>query len=198
MAIDAKLVKELREITGAGFMDCKKALEKTGGDIEKAIEELKKMGAAKAEKRISKEAKEGIVEAYIHPGSKLGVLVEVNCETDFVARTDEFKQLAHDIAMQIAAASPIAVRREDIPEDVIEKEKEIYRAQLEKQNKPPHVIEKIIEGKLEKFYQEVVLYEQPFIKDPSKTIDELIKEYIGKIGENIKVRRFARFRVGEE
>lgn len=198
MAIDAKLVKELREITGAGFMDCKKALEKTGGDIEKAIEELKKMGAAKAEKRISKEAKEGIVEAYIHPGSKLGVLVEVNCETDFVARTDEFKQLAHDIAMQIAAAAPIAVRREDIPEEVIEKEKEIYRAQLEKQNKSPHVIEKIIEGKLEKFYQEVVLYEQPFIKDPSKTIDELIKEYIAKIGENIKIRRFARFRVGEE
>ncbi len=198
MAVDAKLVKELREITGAGFMDCKKALEKTGGDIEKAIEELKKMGAAKAEKRISKEAKEGIVEAYIHPGAKLGVLVEVNCETDFVARTDEFKQLAHDIAMQIAAAAPIAVRREDIPQEVIEKEKENYRAQLEKQNKPPHVVEKIVEGKLEKFFQEVVLYEQPFIKDPSKTVEELIKEYIAKIGENIKVRRFARFRVGEE
>ncbi len=192
------LVKELRARTGAGLLDCKKALEQAEGDIEKAIEILRKMGIAKAEKKMSREAKEGIIEAYIHPGAKLGVLVEVNCETDFVANTPEFKQLAHDLAMQIAASDPMVVSREDLPQEVIEKEKEIYRAQLEGSKKPPHVIERIIEGKLEKFYQEVVLLEQPFIKDPSKTVGDLIKEHIAKFGENIKVRRFARFRIGEE
>ncbi len=196
--ITAKMVKELRDRTGAGFLDCKIALEKTGGDMEKAIEELRKMGVAKAEKKMAREANEGLIEAYIHPGAKLGVLVEVNCETDFVANTKEFRTLAHDIALQIAASDPIAVSREDIPPEVIEKEKEIYRAQVEKSGKPPHVIEKIVEGKLEKFFQEKVLLEQPFIKDPSKTVGDLIKEYIARIGENIKVRRFCRFRVGEE
>ncbi len=196
--ITAKMVKELRDRTGAGFLDCKIALEKTGGDMEKAIEELRKMGAAKAEKKMAREANEGLIEAYIHPGAKLGVLVEVNCETDFVANTQEFRTLAHDIALQIAASDPIAVSREDIPPEIIEKEKEIYRAQVEKSGKPPHVIEKIVEGKLEKFFQEKVLLEQPFIKDPSKTVGDLIKEYIARIGENIKVRRFCRFRVGEE
>ncbi len=196
--ITAKMVKELRDRTGAGFLDCKIALEKTGGDMEKAVEELRKMGAAKAEKKMAREANEGLIEAYIHPGAKLGVLVEVNCETDFVANTQEFRTLAHDIALQIAASDPIAVSREDVPQEVIEKEKEIYRAQVEKTGKPPHIIEKIVEGKLEKFFQEKVLLEQPFIKDPSKTVGDLIKEYIARIGENIKVRRFCRFRVGEE
>ncbi len=196
--ITAKMIKELRDRTGAGFLDCKIALEKTGGDMEKAVEELRKMGAAKAEKKMAREANEGLIEAYIHPGAKLGVLVEVNCETDFVANTQEFRTLAHDIALQIAASDPIAVSREDLPPEVIEKEKEIYRAQVEKSGKPPHVIEKIVEGKLEKFFQEKVLLEQPFIKDPSKTVGDLIKEYIARIGENIKVRRFCRFRVGEE
>ncbi len=196
--ITAKMVKELRDRTGAGFLDCKIALEKTGGDMEKAVEELRKMGAAKAEKKMAREANEGLIEAYIHPGAKLGVLVEVNCETDFVANTQEFRTLAHDIALQIAASDPIAVSREDIPPEVIEKEKEIYRAQVEKTGKPPHIVEKIVEGKLEKFFQEKVLLEQPFIKDPSKTVGDLIKEYIARIGENIRVRRFCRFRVGEE
>ncbi len=196
--ITAKMVKELRDRTGAGFLDCKIALEKTGGDMEKAVEELRKMGAAKAEKKMAREANEGLIEAYIHPGAKLGVLVEVNCETDFVANTQEFRTLAHDIALQIAASDPIAVSREDIPPEIIEKEKEIYRAQVEKTGKPPHIVEKIVEGKLEKFFQEKVLLEQPFIKDPSKTVGDLIKEYIARIGENIRVRRFCRFRVGEE
>lgn len=196
--ISAKLVKELRDRTGAGFLDCKIALEKTGGDIEKAVEELRKMGLAKADKKLAREAKEGVIDAYIHAGAKLGVLVEVNCETDFVANTPEFRSLVHDIALQIAASSPIAISREDIPEEVIEKEKEIYRAQLEGSGKPPHIIEKIVEGKLEKFYQDNVLLEQHFIKDPSKTIEELIKEHIVKFGENIKVRRFSRFKIGEQ
>ncbi len=196
--LTAKLIKELRDRTGAGFLDCKIALEKTGGDMEKAIEELRKMGVAKAEKKLAREAKEGIIDAYIHAGAKLGVLIEVNCETDFVANTPEFRALVHDLALQIAASNPIAVSREDIPQEVIEKEKEIYRAQLENSGKPPHIIEKIVEGKMEKFYQDHVLLEQPFIKDPNKTVDELIKEYIVKFGENIKVRRFCRFKIGEE
>ncbi|RKZ02571.1 MAG: translation elongation factor Ts, partial [Candidatus Hydrothermota bacterium] len=188
----------LRKMTGAGVLDCKKALEKTGGDLDKAVEELRKMGIAKAEKKMSREAREGIIDAYIHPGAKLGVLVEVNCETDFVANTAEFKDLVHNIALQIAATGPLAVSREQIPEEIIEKEKEIYRAQLEGSNKPPHIIEKIVEGKLEKFFQEAALLEQPFIKDPQKTVGDLVKEYIAKFGENIVIRRFARFRLGEE
>ncbi|RKY96330.1 MAG: translation elongation factor Ts [Candidatus Hydrothermota bacterium] len=198
MAVDMELVKQLRKMTGAGVLDCKKALEKTGGDLDKAVEELRKMGIAKAEKKMSREAREGIIDAYIHPGAKLGVLVEVNCETDFVANTAEFKDLVHNIALQIAATGPLAVSREQIPEEIVEKEKEIYRAQLEGSNKPPHIIEKIVEGKLEKFFQEAALLEQPFIKDPQKTVGDLVKEYIAKFGENIVIRRFARFRLGEE
>lgn len=196
--INAKLVKELRDRTGAGFLDCKIALEKTGGDIDKAVDELRKMGLAKADKKLSREAKEGVIDAYIHAGAKLGVLVEVNCETDFVANTPEFRTLVHDIALQIAASTPIAVSREDLPEEIVNKEKEIYHAQLEGSGKPPHIIEKIVEGKLEKFFQDNVLLEQPFIKDPSKTIGELIKEHIVKFGENIKIRRFSRFKIGEQ
>lgn len=198
MKISADLIKELRERTGAGILDCKKALEKTGGDIDKAVEELRKMGIAKADKKLSRETKEGLIEAYIHPGAKLGVLVELNCETDFVANTKEFKELAHNIAMQIAAQAPSFVKREDIPQEVIEKEKEIYREQLKNSGKPEHVIEKIVEGKLEKFYEEACLYEQAYIKDPSITVEELIKTHIAKFGENIRVKRFARFRIGEE
>ena len=198
MKISADLIKELRERTGAGILDCKKALEKTGGDIDKAVEELRKMGIAKADKKLSRETKEGLVEAYIHPGAKLGVLVELNCETDFVANTKEFKELAHNIAMQIAAQAPSFVKREDIPQEVLEKEKEIYREQLKNSGKPEHVIEKIVEGKLEKFYEEACLYEQAYIKDPSITVEELIKTHIAKFGENIRVKRFARFRIGEE
>ena len=198
MKISADLIKELRERTGAGILDCKKALEKTGGDIDKAVEELRKMGIAKADKKLSRETKEGIIESYIHPGAKLGVLVELNCETDFVANTKEFKELAHNIAMQIAAQAPSFVKREDIPQEVLEKEKEIYREQLKNSGKPKHVIEKIVEGKLEKFYEEACLYEQAYIKDPSITVEELIKTHIAKFGENIRVKRFARFRIGEE
>ncbi len=198
MKIDTELIKELRARTGAGIMACKKALEKTGGDIEKAVEELKKEGLLKAEKKLDRAAKDGLVYAYIHPGSKVGAMVELNCETDFVANTDEFKQLAHDIAMQIAAMSPIAVSRDDIPKDVLEKEKEIYREQLRKEGKPEHILDKIVEGKMEKFFKEKVLLEQDFIKDPSITIEQLIKLHISKFGENIRVRRFCRFRIGEE
>jgi len=198
MKIDTELIKELRSRTGAGIMACKKALEKTGGDLEKAVEELKKEGLLKAEKKIDRSAKDGLVYAYIHPGSKVGSMIELNCETDFVANTDEFKQLARDIAMQIAAMSPIAVSREDISKDVIEKEKEIYKEQLKKEGKPEHIIDRIVEGKMEKFFKEKVLLEQEFIKDPSLTIEQLIKLHISKFGENIKVRRFCRFKIGEE
>ena len=196
--ITMEMIKELRERTGAGLMDVKKALEIAEGDMEKAAEELRKMGLAKAEKKLAREANEGLVYAYIHPGNRVGVLVEVNCETDFVAHTDEFKQLVHDIALQIAAMKPVAVRREDIPEEVLEKEKEIIRAQFEGSGKPPQVIEKIVEGKLNTFFKERVLMEQDFIKDPGKTIQELVKETIGKLGENIVVRRFCRFELGQE
>lgn len=196
--ISMDLIKKLRAITGAGVMDCKNALVKAEGDIERAVDELRKIGAAQVEKRLLKEAKEGRIEAYIHPGAKLGVIVEMNCETDFVASTDEFKKLVHEVALQIAASSPIAVSREGVPEEVIEREKEIYKAQFEGSNKPPHVIEKILEGKLEKFFQEKVLLEQPYIRDPEKTIKDLLREAVLKLGENIVIRRFARFRVGEE
>lgn len=197
MQIDAKLVKELRDRTGAGIMDCKKALLKTEGDIEKAIEVLRKMGIAKAEKKLDREARDGRVDSYIHPGSKLGVLIEVNCETDFVASTDEFKELVHNLAMQVAASNPVVVRRDDLSEEILEKEKKIYEEQARKEGKPEKVIEKIVQGRLEKFYQEACLLEQPYIKDPSITVGDLIKQYIAKLGENIIVKRFARFRIGE-
>jgi elongation factor Ts len=197
MNIDSKLVKELRDRTGAGIMDCKKALIEAQGDIEKAIEVLRKLGLAKAEKKLDREAKDGRVDAYIHHGAKLGVLIEVNCETDFVASTDEFKELVHNLALQVAATNPIAVKREDIPPEIIEREKRIYEEQARKEGKPEKVIEKIVQGRLEKFYQEVCLLEQPYIKDPNITIGELIKQYIAKLGENIVVKRFARFKIGE-
>jgi len=197
MHIDSKLVKELRDRTGAGIMDCKKALVEAEGDIEKAIEILRKLGIAKAEKKLDREAKDGRIDAYIHPGAKLGVLIEVNCETDFVASTDEFKELVHNLAMQVAAANPIAVKREDIPKEIIEREKKIYEEQARKEGKPEKVIEKIVQGRLEKFYQEVCLLEQPYIKDPNITVYDLIKQYIAKLGENIVVKRFARFKIGE-
>lgn len=197
MAISAEDVKKLREMTGAGIMDCKQALAETTGNIEKAIEYLRKKGIAKAEKKASRETKDGLIQSYIHPGSKLGVLVEANCETDFVAKTDQFKQFVHDIAMQIAATNPMAIRREELPPAVVAKEMNIYKTQAQNQNQPEHITEKIAQNKMEKFYQEVCLLEQSFIKDPNKTIEGLLKELISKIGENITIRRFARFQLGE-
>ncbi|HOK23377.1 MAG TPA: translation elongation factor Ts [Candidatus Hydrothermia bacterium] len=198
MSISADLVKELRERTGAGVLDCKKALEKTGGDLEKAIEELRKMGLAKADKKLDRETKEGIVEAYIHPGARLGVLVEVNCETDFVANTEEFRKLAHNIALQIAAMAPKYIKREDIPQDVVEKEKQILKEQLIREGKPENVVNKIVEGKMEKFYQENVLYDQELFMEPGITIEEYLKQHIARFSENIRIKRFARFKIGEE
>lgn len=196
VGISADKVKELREKTGAGLMDCKKALTESGGDMEKAVDILRQKGLATAAKKASRAASQGLIDSYIHM-DKLGVLVEVNCETDFVARTDDFRGLVKDIAMHIAAASPTYISREDVPLDVIEREKEIYRAQVA--NKPPQVVEKIIEGKLEKFFGDTCLLEQIFIKDPEgkQKIKDLITEKIAKLGENIIVRRFARFQLGE-
>jgi elongation factor Ts len=196
-SISANIVKELREKTGAGMMDCKKALEKTDGDIQKAIDYLREQGIAKATKRADRIAKEGIIYSYIHPGNKLGVLVEVNCETDFVARTEDFKQLAKDIAMQIAATNPLEINRVDLKDEIIQHEKEIYRTQARNEGKPEKVIDKIVEGKLEKYFQEVCLLEQPYIKDQDRTVKDRITETIAKIGENITVKRFVRFRLGE-
>ncbi len=197
MAVSADVVKQLREQTGAGIMDCKAALTESAGDIEKAIEWLRKKGAASAQKKVGRATNEGVIESYIHPGSRLGVLVEVNCETDFVAKTDDFKTLARDLAMQVAAASPRVVKREDMPQEVIEKEMEIYRTQAANENKPAAVQDRIAQGKLDKFYQESVLLEQNFIKDPTRTVSQVITEVIAKIGENITVRRFVRFHLGE-
>ncbi|MDI3327205.1 MAG: translation elongation factor Ts [Alicyclobacillaceae bacterium] len=197
MAISAAQVKELRERTGAGMMDCKKALTDAGGDMEKAIQLLRERGLAAAAKKAGRIATEGLVEAYIHGGGRIGVLVEVNCETDFVAKTDEFRELVRDIAMQIAASRPEYVRREDVPAEVVEKEKEILRAQALNEGKPAHIVEKMVEGRVEKFFKEVCLLEQPFIKNPDVTVEQLVKEKIAKIGENISVRRFVRFELGE-
>ncbi len=195
--MNVELLKELRGRTGAGMLDCKKALEEAQEDIEKAIEILRRKGIAKAEKKMARETKEGIIGTYIHPGDRLGVLVEVNCETDFVARTDEFKRFVKDIAMQIAATDPIAIAREAVPQEVIDREISIYKDQVSTMNKPENVLEKIVESKMEKFYKDVVLLEQPFIKDNSITVMEYLKEHISKFGENITIRRFARFKLGE-
>ncbi|HHM01443.1 MAG TPA: translation elongation factor Ts [Caldithrix abyssi] len=195
--ITAAMVKELREKTGVGMMDCKKALAETDGDMEKAIEVLRKKGVAKAEKRAHREAKEGVVEAYIHPGSKLGVLVEVNCETDFVSNTDDFKNFARNVAMHVAATNPVAVKREEVDQDIIDKEIQIYTEQAKQQGKPDHIIEKIAQGRVEKYYSEIVLMEQAYVKDPDKTIKDLLTETIAKVGENVTIKRFARFRIGE-
>ena len=199
MASSAQLVKELRDRTGAGVMDCKEALEETRGSLEAAIEYLRKKGLAQAAKRAHREAKEGVVGAYIHPGAKLGVLVEVNCETDFVAKTEAFQALVKDLSMQIAAANPAYLAREDVPPAVVERERAVYLAQLADQKKPPQVIEKIVEGKLEKFFGEQCLLEQAFIKDASgKTrVRDLVDGVNAKMGERVVVKRFARFQVGE-
>ncbi len=195
--VTAEMVKELRERTGAGMMDCKKALVATDGDIEKAIDELRTKGLASAAKKAGRIASEGLVTSYIHAGGRIGVLVEVNCETDFVGKTAEFKQLAYDIAMQIAASSPDYISREDVAESVITHERDVLKAQALEEGKPEKVIEKMVEGRLEKFYKERCLLEQQFIKDPDKTVQQLIHEHVAKIGENINVRRFVRYELGQ-
>lgn len=198
MAISAQVVKELREKCGAGMMDCKRALEETDGDIDQAVTLLRKKGMASADKKASRAANEGLVDSYIHMGGKIGVMVEVNCETDFVARTEQFSAFVHDVAMHVAAASPRYVRREDVPADVIAAEMDIYSEQARATGKPEQVIVKIAEGKLNKWYESVVLLDQPFVKDPDKTIDQLRRELVGTIGENVDIRRFARFQLGED
>ena len=190
-------VKELRERTGAGIVDCQKALTESGGDVEKAIVFLREKGLATAAKKAGRVAAQGAVSAYVHGGGKIGVLVEVNCETDFVARTEEFQRLVKDLAMQVAAANPRYVRRDEVSEAERERERAIYRAQTAQSGKPAAVIERIVEGKLEKFYSETCLLEQPFIREPGKTVDQIVKEVVARTGENIVVRRFARFQVGE-
>jgi len=195
--ISATQVKELRDRTGAPMMDCKQALTESKGDMDQAIVILRKRGAAVAQKKAARVTSEGSVASYIHAGGKIGVLVEVNCESDFVARTDDFKELVHDIAMHIAASDPKFVRKEDVTPEAYEREKDIYRSQAAATGKPPQVVEKIVEGKMGKFYEEVCLYEQPFIKDQTVNISQLIANKIGKLGENISVRRFARFKVGD-
>ena len=197
MSIDASVVKELRDKTGAGMMDCKKALVETSGNIDKAVDYLRKSGIAKAEKKGDRTAKEGLVFSYIHHGGRLGVLVELNCETDFVAKTDGFSDLAHNIAMQIAATSPLSVSREDIDQKFLDKEKEIFTDQAKESGKPKEIIGKIVEGRVEKFYAESCLIEQQFIKDPDRKIGDLITDAVSTLGENIVINRFARFSVGE-
>ena len=197
VAISAQQVKELRERTGAGWMDCKAALGETGGEVEQAIAWLRKKGIAKAQRKAGRTTREGAVGSYVHAGNKIGVLVELNCESDFVARTDEFKQLVHDLAMHIAAAEPRFVTREEVTPEVLNKEREIYQEQARASGKPDPVVERIVAGKLEKFYEENCLYEQHFIRDDKHTIKELIAAAIAKLGENMTVRRFARFKLGE-
>jgi elongation factor Ts len=197
-AITASSVKELREMSGAGMMDCKKALTEASGNLEKAIDILRKTGIAKARKKSGRSAKEGLILPYIHPGDKLGVLLEINCETDFVANTEDFKELSKDIAMHIAASNPMSVNREEIPNDILIREKDIYADQARQSGKPEDIIEKMTEGRLNKFYQENVLMEQTFVKDPDKTVSDLITETVAKLGENILVSRFSRFQLGEK
>ena len=197
-AISASVVKELRDMSGAGMMDCKKALTEASGNIEQAIDILRKSGAAKARKKSGRSTKEGIILPYIHPGSKLGVLIEINCETDFVAKTDDFQNLSKDIAMNIAASAPMSISREEIPSDTLDREKEIYTDQAKQSGKPENIIEKMIDGRLNKFYQENVLLEQTFVKDPDKTVQDLITDTVAKLGENIIISRFSRFQLGEK
>lgn len=196
MAITAAMVKELRQTTGAGMMDCKKALQDTDGNMEKAVEVLREKGLAKAAKKSGRIAAEGLVESYIH-GGRIGVLVEVNSETDFVAKNDEFKQFVKDVAMQVAASNPQYIRREEICQEAINKEKEILRHQALNEGKPEKIVDKMVEGRIEKYYKEVCLLEQPFIRDPEISIQDLLNQKIAKIGENLSIRRFARFEVGE-
>jgi elongation factor Ts len=196
MSISAQQVKELRELTGAGMMDCKKALQETGGDMDQAIDFLRAKGAAKAAKRDEKAASEGTIGSYIHHSGKVGVMVQVNCETDFVANTDDFQALARDIAMHIAAAKPLAVSADSIPSDEVEREKAVYMAQMAEEGKPENIREKIVEGKLRKWFEEVALLEQPFVKDPDKTIADLVTEVSAKTGEKVEIARFSRFSIG--
>ncbi len=196
--MNLELIKELRLKTGAGIVDCKKALTDANGDIEKAINILREKGVAKAVKKAGRLTEEGVIATYIHAGAQLGVLVELNCETDFVARTKEFQQLANEIALQIAATDPDYIDKEDVPEAVIEREKEIYTKQLEEQKKPANIIDRILKGKIETYYKEHCLMELPYVRDEKKTIKDLIKEHISKFGENISIKRYARFRIGEE
>jgi elongation factor Ts len=197
MAITAQAVKELRDRTGAGMMECKSALQEANGDMEAAIDILRARGTAKAAKRAAREASEGVIGSYIHMGGKIGVLIEVNCETDFVAKTDAFQKLVRDVAMHIAAAAPVAVNREDIPGDVVERERAVYREQMRESGKPEQIWDKIVEGKLDKFFAESTLVEQPFVKNPEQTVRELITEISGKTGEKIVVRRFTRYALGD-
>lgn len=196
MSISASMVKELREKTGAGMMDCKKALVDTNGDMEKAVEVLREKGLAKAAKKSGRVAAEGLVDSYIH-GGRIGVLVEVNSETDFVAKNDEFKQFVRDMAMQVAASNPQYIRREDVPAEIIEKEKEILRVQALNEGKPEKIVDKMVEGRIDKYFKEICLLEQNFIKDPDVTIQDVLNDKIAKIGENISIRRFVRYEVGE-
>mgnify|MGYP005844953835 CR=1 FL=1 len=198
MEIDAAQVKELRESTGAGIMDCKKALQEAGGDMEKAVRVLREKGLAGAKKKAGRVAADGIIDAYIHLNNRIGVLVEINCETDFVARNETFRALVHDVAMHIAAASPLYVAPEDIPEDVLEREREIYRNRALQEGKPEKVVDKIVDGRMQKYYEEFCLLNQPFVKDPETTVGELVQRTIAAVGENIVVRRFVRFQVGEK
>ncbi|MGB9836109.1 MAG: translation elongation factor Ts [Candidatus Saccharicenans sp.] len=197
MEITAEMVKELRNRTGIGVMECKEALQEANGDIEKAIEILRKKGHARAQEKATKEAADGIVGSYVHATNRIGVLIEVNCETDFVARNEEFKELVKNLAMQVAAANPQYISPEDIPAEVIEREKEIIKAQLQDSKKPAEIIEKIVQGKLAKFYEEVCLLDQPYIKDDKIKVRDLVNSHISKFGENIKVRRFVRYEIGK-
>jgi elongation factor Ts len=197
MEIKSNLVKDLRERTGAGMMDCKKALEESAGDVDKAIEFLRIRGLSKAAKKAGRETSEGLVFSYIHPGNRIGVLIEVNCETDFVARTDEFQSLVKNLAMHIAAAAPLGVTRDEIPADLLAKEKELFRAQALEEGKPAAVVDKIVQGRVEKFYAEAALLDQVYVRDNDKKVGDLVNEAIAKLGENIKVARFARFQLGQ-
>ncbi len=197
MKITTATVKELRAITGAGILDCKKALEKSNGDFDKAVEHLRKKGLAAAAKRADRAVKDGIIGHYVHIGGRAAALIEVNCETDFVARTEEFKTLAHDLAMQVVAGRPMYLSKEDVPAEVLEREREIYRSQMMDSGKPEHILERIVEGKLQKFYTEACLLEQPFIKDDDLTVNDLIAQIIAKTGENIRIRRFVRYELGK-
>lgn len=197
MSLDMDAVKELRARTGAGVLDCKKALSECGGDVEKSVDYLREKGLAKAAKKVGRTAAQGLVFSYIHTNGKIGVLVELNCETDFVARTDEFQKLGHEIAMQIAAANPLYVSPEEVPAGDLEREKEVYRNQALEEGKPAHIVDKIAEGRVNKFYEETCLLEQNYIRDPDRKIKDMVIENIAKMGENIVVRRFARYSIGE-
>jgi elongation factor Ts len=196
--ISASTVKELREKTGVGMMDCKKALQECGGDFDKAMKFLREKGIADAAKRSGKATREGVVFSYIHPGNKIGVMVEINCETDFVARTPDFQNFAKDVAMHIAASNPQFVQRDEVPQKLVDAERDLLKSQAKESGKPDNVLDKIVEGRIDKFYAQICLLEQPFIKDMNMTVEELLKEQIGKIGENIQIRRFTRYQLGEE